>query len=62
MSELAYAMSCNEGHIGFVMEEVEEVMAYVNDEDWEGEHFWLVRLKDQRYFFISGSHDYTGWD
>lgn len=38
-----------------------KTLAFWN-EDWEGEHLWLIEVSDGRFLYISASHDYTGWD
>lgn len=47
---------------GFTVEDIAEVLAV-----WEGENDgddwrWILRLNDNRFVFLRGGCDYTGWD
>ena len=46
----------------FVVTDIRKVLAV-----WEGENDgddwrWVLQLKDERYVFLQGGCDYTGWD
>lgn len=47
---------------GFVLEDISVVLAV-----WEGQNDgddwrWVLKLKDDRFVFLQGGCDYTGWD
>lgn len=47
---------------GFDAKAIDTVLAVVEGERDERPWFWLLKLKDGRYVYMTGSCDYTGWD
>lgn len=59
--DLQYALTNNPPET-FKSEDITHIVAEVcgaNDEDaW----WWILKMKNKKFFLLSGSCDYTGWD
>lgn len=42
--------------------DIEEVVLELTGRNEEYDWHWICRLKDDKYVYISGGCDYTGWD
>lgn len=62
-SELYYAMECNSHEKGwFSKNNIKEVVACVCGEHDGRTWHWLVKHDNDKFYYISGGCDYTGWD
>ncbi len=46
----------------FNLIDVERVLAVIEGENDEKDWHWVVKLRDNRYVYLRGGCDYTGWD
>jgi hypothetical protein len=57
--------NCHYHNIGegeFKMDDVEKVIAVVEGEHDGAAYHWIARLTGDRYVYMTGGCDYTGWD
>lgn len=47
---------------GFTIDDIAKVLAVFEGENDETDWHWILRLKDDRFIYLSGGCDYTGWD
>jgi hypothetical protein len=57
-----YAAFLNHPNQPISFHDIESVEKEWTDGNDEPEYKWLFKLKDGRFAFGSGGHDYTGWD
>lgn len=60
-SDLAYAFSNNQPQ-PFAITDILDVKAAIPGHNDEDAWYWVVELRDGRFFLITASCDYTGWD
>lgn len=48
--------------LGDNIERIAKICLSLNDNADETSWHWIVALVDGRFAYVSGSHDYTGWD
>lgn len=46
----------------FGIDDIAEVLAVVEGENEVDDWRWVLRLTDERFMFLQGGCDYTGWD
>lgn len=56
------ACLCYNPQTGFELLDIDSVLAVVDGERDERPWFWILKLKDGRHVYMTGSCDYTGWD
>lgn len=58
--DLRSALSCNS--LGQNIERIAKVVVSLDDGTDETNWHWIVQLVDGKFAYVSGGHDYTGWD
>ena len=59
--DLKYAFEYNQPQ-PFSIDDIENTLACIAGHNDEDSWYWIVQLKDKRFFLIRASCDYTGWD
>ena len=59
-SDLQAAFSNNS--TPFNIGEIDDILACIAGHNDEDSWYWIVKLKDERFFLVRASCDYTGWD
>lgn len=59
-ADFCYALEYNPQPFNLL--DVEKVLAVVEGERDERDWHWIGKLRDGRYFYLTGGCDYTGWD
>jgi hypothetical protein len=47
---------------GFDVDDIDQVLAVYEGEHDGADYHWILQLKDERYIYLCGGCDYTGWD
>src|SRR5277367_296972 len=58
--DLRAALSNNT--LGEKIEQIATVILELTDGQDEASWSWIVKLKNDKFAYVSGGHDYTGWD
>lgn len=59
--DLKYAFGYNQPQ-PFKLEDIDDILACIAGHNDEDSWYWIVKLKDDRFFLIRAGCDYTGWD
>lgn len=61
--DLRYGMECNphpNGEISY--KDIDEIVAAIPGMNDEADWHWVVKTQDNKFWYIYGGCDYTGWD